>query len=45
MDADLSHDPNEIIEMVGLLDNYDLVIGSRYIDGVSVSLANKEVVT
>ena len=36
MDADLSHDPNEIIEMVRLLDNYDLVIGSRYIDGVSV---------
>ena len=36
MDADLSHDPNEIIEMVRLLENYDLVIGSRYIDGVSV---------
>ena len=32
----MSHDPNEIIEMVRLLDNYDLVIGSRYIDGVSV---------
>ena len=36
MDADLSHDPNEIKEMVRLLNNYDLVIGSRYIDGVSV---------
>ena len=36
MDADLSHDPKEIIEMVRLLNNYDLVIGSRYIDGVSV---------
>ena len=36
MDADLSHDPKEIKVMVGLLNNYDLVIGSRYIDGVSV---------
>jgi len=36
MDADLSHNPKEITEMVGLLNNYDLVIGSRYIDGVSV---------
>ncbi len=36
MDADLSHDPKEIIEMVRLLNNYDLVIGSRYINGVSV---------
>jgi len=36
MDADLSHDPKEIKEMVVLLNNYDLVIGSRYIDGVSV---------
>jgi len=36
MDADLSHDPKEIKEMVRLLNNYDLVIGSRYIDGVSV---------
>ena len=36
MDADLSHDPKEIIEMVRLLNNYDLVIGSRYIEGVSV---------
>ena len=36
MDADLSHDPKEITEMVRLLNNYDLVIGSRYIDGVSV---------
>ena len=36
MDADLSHDPNEITTMVSLLHKYDLVIGSRYIDGVSV---------
>ena len=36
MDADLSHDPNEITTMISLLHKYDLVIGSRYIDGVSV---------
>ena len=36
MDADLSHDPIEIKEMVRLLNNYDLVVGSRYINGVSV---------
>ena len=36
MDADLSHDPKEIECMVSLLNDYDLVIGSRYIDGVSV---------
>jgi len=36
MDADLSHDPIEIKEMVRLLNSYDLVVGSRYINGVSV---------
>ena len=36
MDADLSHDPKEVKVMVKLLDNYDVVLGSRYIDGVSV---------
>lgn len=36
MDADLSHDPKEIEYMISLLNDYDLVIGSRYIDGVSV---------
>ena len=36
MDADMSHDPNEIKVMVNLLSDYDVVIGSRYIDGVSV---------
>ena len=36
MDADMSHDPNEIKVMVNLLGDYDVVIGSRYIDGVSV---------
>ncbi|MFH1852488.1 MAG: polyprenol monophosphomannose synthase [Candidatus Neomarinimicrobiota bacterium] len=36
IDADLSHDPNEIPAMIKKLDNHDLVIGSRYCDGISV---------
>lgn len=33
MDADLSHDPKMILKMVNQLNNYDLVVGSRYIPG------------
>ncbi|MCX5705413.1 MAG: polyprenol monophosphomannose synthase [Candidatus Omnitrophica bacterium] len=33
MDADLSHQPHYIPEMVNLLSEYDLVIGSRYVKG------------
>ena len=36
MDADMSHHPKEIAKMIKLLDNHDVVIGSRYINGVSV---------
>ena len=36
MDADMSHHPNEIPAMIKLLKNNDLVIGSRYVNGVSV---------
>ena len=36
MDADLSHDPNDVPRLVAELTDNDLVIGSRYIDGVSV---------
>ena len=38
MDADLSHDPEEIINLKELLINSDsdVAIGSRYLDGVSV---------
>jgi dolichol-phosphate mannosyltransferase len=36
MDSDFSHPPEKIPEMIGLLRDYDLVIGSRYCDGVSV---------
>lgn len=33
MDADFSHDPKIVPAMVAKLDNYDLVVGSRYIKG------------
>ena len=36
MDADLSHDPVQIPEMLNLIQYNDLVIGSRYIKGVNV---------
>ena len=38
MDADLSHDPEEIVNLKDLLINSDsdVAIGSRYLDGVSV---------
>ncbi len=33
MDADLSHDPEVIPQMLQAMDDYDLVIGSRYVKG------------
>ncbi|MDX1700880.1 MAG: polyprenol monophosphomannose synthase [Melioribacteraceae bacterium] len=36
MDADYSHDPQEIANFRKYLDDYDLIIGSRYIQGVNV---------
>ena len=36
MDADLSHRPEQIPLLLDLLQDYDLVIGSRYIKGVNV---------
>ena len=36
MDADYSHDPNDIAKFLINIENNDLVIGSRYIDGVRV---------
>jgi dolichol-phosphate mannosyltransferase len=36
MDADLSHDPQYLPAMLSALDDHDLAIGSRYLDGVSV---------
>jgi dolichol-phosphate mannosyltransferase len=36
MDADFSHDPNDLPRFIEQIDKYDLVIGSRYCEGVSV---------
>ena len=36
MDADFSHNPHDISRFLELIDRYDVVIGSRYTDGVSV---------
>jgi len=36
MDADFSHDPNAIPDFLSAIRDYDLVIGSRYIQGVNV---------
>ena len=36
MDADFSHDPDEIPNFLKTIKKYDLVLGSRYISGVNV---------
>jgi dolichol-phosphate mannosyltransferase len=36
MDADFSHNPGEIPNFLNALKEYDLVLGSRYIEGVNV---------
>ena len=36
MDADLSHDPLDIQRLLGAIKDNDMVIGSRYITGISV---------
>ena len=36
MDADFSHDPNEIPKFLKEIHDYDLIIGSRYRNGVNV---------
>jgi dolichol-phosphate mannosyltransferase len=36
MDADFSHDPLELPNFINLLNEYDLIIGSRYVQGISV---------
>lgn len=33
MDADFSHSPSYLPEMIGLLEDYDVVVGSRYVEG------------
>lgn len=37
MDADFSHDPNEIKVFLKEIKNFDLVVGSRYITGANVA--------
>lgn len=36
MDADFSHDPEDLPRFIDYLNGYDLIVGSRYIQGVSV---------
>ncbi|MCA9734196.1 MAG: polyprenol monophosphomannose synthase [Deferribacteres bacterium] len=36
MDADLSHNPADVPRIISAMENYDLVIGSRYLTGVNV---------
>jgi dolichol-phosphate mannosyltransferase len=36
MDADFSHDPNRLPDFLEAIQEYDLVLGSRYINGVRV---------
>lgn len=36
MDADFSHDPMKITEFITELEHYDVIVGSRYLNGVSV---------
>ena len=36
MDADLSHDPSHLPDMFARIADYDLVVGSRYLHGISV---------
>jgi len=36
MDADLSHDPSYLPEFMRSLETHDLVVGSRYVNGISV---------
>jgi dolichol-phosphate mannosyltransferase len=36
MDADFSHNPDDLPRFIELLGDYDLIIGSRYIKGISV---------
>ncbi|MBN2442519.1 MAG: polyprenol monophosphomannose synthase [Spirochaetales bacterium] len=36
MDADFSHDPVYIKDMLAAIEEYDVVIGSRYVEGISI---------
>jgi dolichol-phosphate mannosyltransferase len=36
MDADFSHDPKMLLKLLEKIEDYDLIIGSRYVSGVNV---------
>jgi dolichol-phosphate mannosyltransferase len=36
MDADFSHDPSMLPKFIAMMETHDLVIGSRYLNGISV---------
>ena len=36
IDADLSHNPKDIPQLINESNNYDLIIGSRYINGIRI---------
>lgn len=36
MDADFSHDPDKLVEMINALEKADVALGSRYVEGGSV---------
>ena len=42
MDADLSHDPKELIKMYEILktSEFDVVVGSRYLDGIKAIISS-----
>ena len=44
MDADLSHDPNEIPKMIDILNKSSFVIGSRYIEGGKCEMSSHRLI-
>jgi dolichol-phosphate mannosyltransferase len=36
MDADFSHPPDKLVELLGVLENFDVAMGSRYVPGGNV---------
>ena len=42
MDADFSHDPNQISSFIESLEEYPFVIGSRYIKGGKCLMKGKD---
>ena len=36
MDADFSHNPKDLVRIHEKLNDFDLVVGSRYVEGINV---------